>query len=70
MRRMHLVWRLAAVLTAAALAACAPAAERSPAAGLSQCQKDSLDTLYKGVFTFGTDQPVYPPWYMGDNRRR
>jgi len=20
-----------------------------------------------GIFTFGTDQPVYPPWYMGDN---
>ena len=20
-----------------------------------------------GIFTFGTDQPVYPPWYIGDN---
>src|SRR5690349_5931508 len=26
-----------------------------------------LATLYPGIFTFGTDQPVYPPWYMGDN---
>jgi polar amino acid transport system substrate-binding protein len=67
LRRMHMVWRLAAVLTVVALAACVPAADRSPTPGLAQCQKDSLDTLYKGVFTFGTDQPVYPPWYMGDN---
>ena len=22
---------------------------------------------YPGIFTFGTDQPVYPPWYMGDD---
>jgi polar amino acid transport system substrate-binding protein len=26
-----------------------------------------LETEYAGIFTFGTDQPVYPPWYMGDN---
>jgi polar amino acid transport system substrate-binding protein len=26
-----------------------------------------LATLYPGIFTFGTDQPAYPPWYMGDN---
>jgi polar amino acid transport system substrate-binding protein len=62
-----MMWRLAAALAVVALAACAPAADRSPAPGLSQCQKNSLDTLYRGVFTFGADQPVYPPWYMGDN---
>jgi polar amino acid transport system substrate-binding protein len=49
------------------LISCAPAAEQPAAAGRSQCKRDSLDTLYKGVFTYGTDQPVYPPWYMGDN---
>ena len=65
MRRMPSLWRFVPLL-AAVLVSCAPAAER-PAAGLSQCNRDSLDTLYKGVFTFGTDQPVYPPWYMGDN---
>jgi hypothetical protein len=26
-----------------------------------------LGTLYSRIFTFGTDQPVYPPWYMDDN---
>ena len=66
-RRMPTLWRLAPLLAAAVLAGCAPAAEQPSADGLSQCHKDSLDTLYKGVFTFGTDQPVYPPWYMGDN---
>ena len=35
--------------------------------GAENCTKDALATLYQGVFTFGTDQPVYPPWYMGDN---
>jgi polar amino acid transport system substrate-binding protein len=32
-----------------------------------RCTPDSLKTLYPGVLTVGTDQPVYPPWYMGDN---
>ncbi len=66
MRRMPSLWRLVPLL-AAVLVSCAPAAEPPAAQGLSQCKRDSLDTLYKGVFTFGTDQPVYPPWYMGDN---
>ena len=66
MRRMPSLWRLIPLL-AALLVSCAPVAEQPAAAGLSQCKRDSLDTLYKGVFTFGTDQPVYPPWYMGDN---
>ena len=36
-------------------------------AGTENCNKDALETLYPGIFTFGTDQPVYPPWYIGDN---
>ena len=52
----------------AAAAACAPAApEPSAKVGPEDCTKDSLETEYAGIFTFGTDQPVYPPWYMGDN---
>lgn len=66
MPRMPSLWLLTPLL-AALLVSCAPAAGPTEAAGLSQCTRDSLDTLYKGVFTFGTDQPVYPPWYMGDN---
>lgn len=66
MRRMPWLWRLASLL-AVALVGCAPPTQQPAAPSLSQCKRDSLDTLYKGVFTFGTDQPVYPPWYMGDN---
>jgi polar amino acid transport system substrate-binding protein len=49
------------------LAACAPVADRSSTPGTENCTKDALETLYPGIITFGTDQPVYPPWYMGDN---
>jgi hypothetical protein len=53
----------AVLLMASVLVACGqndtPLAER--------CTRDSLKTLYAGVLTVGTDQPVYPPWYMGDN---
>ena len=66
MPRMRWRWRLFPLL-AAALVGCAPTTGPPIAAGLSQCTRDSLHTLYKGVFTVATDQPVYPPWYMGDN---
>jgi polar amino acid transport system substrate-binding protein len=70
MRPMRNVRRLAAVMAAAALAAitaCAPVSNKSATATSDKCTKDLLSTLYSGIFTFGTDQPVYPPWYMGDN---
>jgi polar amino acid transport system substrate-binding protein len=69
MRRMRNVRMLASVVVAAlaAVTACAPAADRPVATGTEHCKKDSLETLYKGIFTFGTDQPAYPPWYIGDN---
>ena len=70
MRPMRNVWRLAAVLAAAALAAtaaCAPVSNNAGTTTPDKCTKDALGTLYPGIFTFGTDQPVYPPWYMGDN---
>jgi polar amino acid transport system substrate-binding protein len=67
MRPMPAQWRLvAASALTAALISCAPVPD-PPAAGSSHCNPDTLVTLYKGVFTFGADQPVYPPWYMGDN---
>lgn len=55
------------LVAAAAVAACAPAAEPYAAPRPEDCRKDRLTTLYAGVFTFGTDQPAYPPWYIGDN---
>lgn len=47
-----------------------PACAATPAATVPSplnCAKDDLSTLYKGIFTYGTDQPAYPPWYIGDN---
>src|SRR5215210_156908 len=66
MPRTCSAWLLVPLL-AAALVGCAPTTGPPVTAGLSQCTRDSLHTLYKGVFTVATDQPVYPPWYMGDN---
>jgi polar amino acid transport system substrate-binding protein len=70
MRPMRKLSRLAAVMAAAALAgatACAPISNKTTTGTADKCTKDVLGTLYQGIFTFGTDQPVYPPWYMGDN---
>ena len=55
-----------AVATVAVGTACAPVAENTSTRSRN-CQKDSLSTLYPGIFTVGTDQPAYPPWYMGDD---
>jgi polar amino acid transport system substrate-binding protein len=70
MRPMRNVWRLAVPMAAgtlAAITACAPISNESATATSDKCTKDVLGTQYSGIFTFGTDQPVYPPWYMGDN---
>lgn len=69
MRPMRNAWRLGAVTVAAvvAITACAPVSNNSATGTADKCTKDMLGTLYPGIFTFGTDQPVYPPWYMGDN---
>jgi polar amino acid transport system substrate-binding protein len=70
MRHMGNGWWLAALLavtTSATCTACAPTVDQSAASGPQNCTKDSLSTLYPGIFTVGTDQPAYPPWYMGDD---
>ena len=70
MRHMGKRWWLAALLavtTSATGTACAPIVDQRAATGLQNCTKDSLSTLYPGIFTVGTDQPAYPPWYMGDD---
>jgi polar amino acid transport system substrate-binding protein len=61
-----------AVLAAVALlavSACAPVDETPTATGPATgaaCAKDKLATLAPGKFTFGTDQPVYQPWFVDD----
>ncbi|MHA6779727.1 ABC transporter substrate-binding protein [Pseudonocardia saturnea] len=54
------------LLTAGVLAAgCAPAGPAAPAA--ASCDPGALPTLTAGTLTVGTDQPVYPPWYLDDD---
>ena len=59
---------LAAALLVAALAGCAPAAPTPPPAPAApSCPAGGLPTLTPGTLTVGTDQPVYPPWYLDDD---
>lgn len=56
------------VATALILTACAPPpAGPPPVLDAGKCSKNVLDTLYPGILTFGADEPVYPPWYLGDD---
>jgi polar amino acid transport system substrate-binding protein len=58
---------LAAAVLAIAATACAPAPEPAPPAAGSACEPGALPTLTAGTLTIGTDQPVYPPWYVDDD---
>jgi polar amino acid transport system substrate-binding protein len=79
---MSLRFRRAALVVAAAVScplwavACAPVDQGSGAGsppagpltpGQGACAPAQLKTLKPGSFTFGTDQPVYPPWFTGDD---
>jgi polar amino acid transport system substrate-binding protein len=57
---------LAAAALVLAAAACAPEPAAPPAAG-GACEPGALPTLTTGTLTLGTDQPVYPPWYLDDD---
>jgi polar amino acid transport system substrate-binding protein len=62
----------ALLFAALLLSACAPVDQTTAPSGPTAvdgvpCTKDNLATLTKGKFTFGTDQPVYPPWYQDDD---
>ena len=61
------VWKRAAATAAlAVVTACAPIADNASPQP-QHCAKDQLTTLYPGIFTVGTDEPAYPPWYVGDD---
>ncbi|HEX4703516.1 MAG TPA: hypothetical protein VH352_15420, partial [Pseudonocardiaceae bacterium] len=64
----------AAVVAGLFAAACAPAAQNNaPAAagaltpGQGACAPAALHTLKANTFTFGTDEPVYEPWFVKDD---
>jgi polar amino acid transport system substrate-binding protein len=58
---------VAAVLLLTATACAPEPAAAPPAAGGPSCEPGALPTLAPGTLTFGTDQPVYPPWYLDDD---
>jgi polar amino acid transport system substrate-binding protein len=63
-----------AVVSGVLLAACAPLpASTAPTqtgalqAGQGTCVPAKLSTLKASTFTFGTDEPVYQPWFVNDD---
>ncbi|WP_226361632.1 ABC transporter substrate-binding protein [Pseudonocardia sp. ICBG1142] len=69
MTRARTTTILLAALLAATIAGCAP--QPDPAAtgrgAAADCAPGALPTLAQGTLTIGTDQPVYPPWYLDDD---
>jgi polar amino acid transport system substrate-binding protein len=68
MRLRRLLAPLLAAATLTLAAGCAPTEPAAPAAaGGDACAPGALPTLTQGTLTIGTDQPVYPPWYLDDD---
>ena len=61
------VRRLLAAAVLLLAAGCAPTDPAPPAAAGGGCEPGALPTLTAGTLTVGTDQPVYPPWYVDDD---
>ncbi len=63
------VRRLIAAAVLILAAGCAPAPEPQATAptGAAACAPGALSTLTAGTLTFGTDQPVYEPWFVQDD---
>lgn len=64
---------LPAIAAVLVLGACAPEPSSSPIAptgaltpGQGACSPGQLKTLKPNTFTFGTDEPVYEPWFVDD----
>ncbi|MFD7654978.1 ABC transporter substrate-binding protein [Actinosynnema sp. NPDC059797] len=61
---------LSVTAVVAVAVACAPAdQEARPTNQVDgvDCKKENLATLTPGKITFGTDQPVYEPWFVDDD---
>ncbi len=51
------------------VAACAPAEQPAPTPPQAEqgCAPSQLATIVPGTLTIGTDEPVYPPWYLDND---
>jgi polar amino acid transport system substrate-binding protein len=59
-----------ALAAAAALAVAATASSAgSSAAAIPGCAKGSLNLLKEGTLTVGADNPAFPPWFGGDEKK-
>ncbi len=75
--RIALTVGLAALLTAAAVTACAPADEgtgstpspsgTSTTSAAPDCTSGGLPTIEDSILTIATDQPAYEPWMVNDD---
>jgi polar amino acid transport system substrate-binding protein len=69
MRKALLALVPLALLTAAlAIAATATGAQRT-AAAIPRCTSSGLDLVKTGQLTVGADNPAYPPWFGGDEKK-
>jgi polar amino acid transport system substrate-binding protein len=59
---------LAAALAVAAAASGKPAAARAPAL-IPGCAKASLNLVADGKLTVGSDNPAFPPWFAGPEKK-
>ena len=59
--------RLLATAALFVMVACAPVAPSTTPPGAAACEPGALPTRTEGTLTIGTDQPVYPPWYVDDD---
>ena len=71
LRRVRLLVPAALAAAALSTSACAPADQPggrppSTAGAAPACAPGALPTRAAGTLTIGTDQPVYPPWYVDD----
>jgi polar amino acid transport system substrate-binding protein len=68
MRTSLLALLVALALLALAVASTATGAGSAPAA-IPGCAKDSLNLLEDGRLTIGADNPAFPPWFGGAERK-
>lgn len=68
--RKTLVTSLAVTIgVALALVATASAARSSSSTAIPGCSAGSLNLLHDGVLTVGADNPAFPPWFGGDEKK-
>jgi polar amino acid transport system substrate-binding protein len=68
MRKALLCLAALTALAALAIATTANGARRATAA-IPGCTPDSLNLVNDGRLTVGTDNPAYPPWFGGDQKK-